>query len=175
MEKINDIKSIVDEFFSYLGFNVEANVSYEEGSYNVLLKSINDPAIFIGYHGDTLNSLQTIISLLLYKKFGETVPLVLDIDGYRKERIEKLKSLAVRFCDKARFLTTPQTLPPMNAFERRIVHMAVSEIPDMKSESVGEGRDRRVVISPGSIASLDLNDEKKDSVPANDSKNDNEV
>lgn len=151
MEKTQEIERIVKELLGHLGFDLTPVISFEDNTYNVSLPALKDSALLIGYHGDTLNSLQVIISLALFRKFNEALSVVVDVDGYRKERYERIKALAVRTSDKARFLNTPQALPAMNAFERRLVHLFVSEISDMKSESVGEGRDRQVVISPKSF------------------------
>lgn len=148
MEKSEEIKKITEELLSHLGLAAEVGVSLTEGTYEVSLRPRSEAALFIGHHGETLNSLQVVLALMLFRKFGETVPLLVDVDGYRKERLAKLKALAVHYCDKSRFLNIPQELPPMNAFERRIIHLVVSEIADMSSGSTGEGRERRVVIRP---------------------------
>jgi len=151
MEKIEAVEKLAGQLLNQVGFEITPTVSFDGGTYTVALPAGDHSALLIGYHGETLNSLQTLLGLLVYRKLNEVLPLVVDIDNYRKERIEKLKSLTVRTCDKARFLNLPQNLPPMSAFERRLVHLFVSEIPDMKSESTGEGRDRQVVISPKSL------------------------
>ena len=152
MEKTESVKKIAEELLEKLGLAVPIAVSSEEDGYNLSLTGGGSSALLIGYHGETLNSLQTLISLLVYRQLGEKLPLIVDVDGYRKERMAKLKAIAVRACDKARFLNMAQSLPPMNAFERRLVHLFVSEITDMRSESVGEGRDRQVVIQPKSLS-----------------------
>ena len=152
MEKTQELERIVKELLGYLGFDLTPVLSFEENTYNVSLSAGKDSALLIGYHGETLNSIQVVISLILFRKFNEALSVIVDVDGYRKERYERLKALAVRPSDKARFLNMPQTLPAMNAFERRLIHLFVSEVvPDMKSESTGEGRDRQVVIRPKSL------------------------
>ena len=150
MEKVKEIENLAADLLKHLGFLVPPLVTFEDDAYHVSIVTETDSALLIGYHGETLNSLQIIISAFLFRKFGESVPLVVDVNGYRKERAVRLKSLAVRTSDKARFLGLPQTLPPMGAFERRLIHLFVGELPDVKSESIGEGRGRQVVISPRS-------------------------
>lgn len=148
MEKQEEIKLIVEDIFRKMGFNGEVGVAFENDAYAVTLSAGKDSALLIGYHGETLNSLQVILSLILYRRFNETLPLLVDVDGYRRERIEKIKAMASHACDKSRFLNMAESLPPMSSFERRVVHLAVAEVPDMQSESVGEGRERHVVINP---------------------------
>jgi len=107
-----------------------------------------DSNLLIGYHGETLNSLQHILNLFLFKKFDEKVRVLIDVSGYRSERDAKLCDLAKSASEKARFLNKSVALYPMNSYERKIVHEAVSEIENVSSESEGEGANRRVVISP---------------------------
>lgn len=151
MEKIEPIKNLAKGLLQHLGFDFPIEVVFEEASYRVSVEAGEGAALLIGYHGETLNSLQTILSLLVYRQLGPGVMVVVDVDGYRQERATKLKALAVHACDKARFLNMPQSLPPMNAFERRLIHLFVSEVGDMQSESVGEGRQRQVIIQPKSL------------------------
>lgn len=150
MEKIKEVENLAADLLKHLGFEMRPSVTFTDNAYHVSILADTDSALLIGYHGETLNSLQVVISAFLFRKFGESLPLVVDVNGYRADRSLRLKSLAVRTSDKARFLGLPQTLPPMGAFERRLIHLFVSEIQGVKSESIGEGRGRQVVISPRS-------------------------
>lgn len=124
----------------------------KEGNFNVMLDAEEDSGVLIGYHGENLNSLQRILSLICYKSSGEWQRVIVDVSGYRDERRTRLEELAENAAKRVRFLQDPVTLPPMNAFERRIVHMKVAEIPSVWTESAGEGWERRVVIRPGEKA-----------------------
>lgn len=151
MEKNELIQKTASELLEKLGIQtekVEAVVD-AEGSYQVAIESVSDSGVLIGYHGENLNSLQKILSLICYKQSGEWVPLVVDVQGYRDERRSRLEELAENAAKRARFLQDPVTLPPMSAYERRLVHTKVAEIDGVWTESTGEGRDRRVVIRPG--------------------------
>lgn len=162
MEKREVVKEVVGNLLESLGLAVPFTVSEENGTVVVSLEAHDQSALLIGYHGETLNALQLVTSLIVFRRLGESLPLLIDVDGYRKERAERLKQLAQRACDKARFLNLPQSLPPMNAFERRLVHLAVAEIPDMQSESVGQGRERCVVIRSRPGGATDAGAEKKE-------------
>lgn len=142
------VKKIAEDLLRDLGFSPGVAVLEKEGTLNITLEVGEENAMLIGFHGETLNSLQSVLSLLLFKKLGAYTPLSLDVGGYRQEREEKIRQLAVNAADRSRFLAKPVELPPMPAIERRLVHVFVLDLPGVKSESIGEGRDRRVVVSP---------------------------
>ncbi|MDP2874186.1 MAG: R3H domain-containing nucleic acid-binding protein [bacterium] len=149
MEKTEAIKQQAEELLKVLDLNY-ASVGVreaEEKAFRVEIEGEN-LGILIGFHGENLASFQIVLGLLLAKKLGEWVRVVVDVGGYRTEREEHLRELATRTAERARFLDSPITLSPMPAHERRMVHMAVAEIPGVASESVGEGWERRVVIKP---------------------------
>lgn len=149
MGKTEAIKQQAEELLKVLDLSY-ASVSVreaEEKAFRVEIEGEN-LGILIGFHGENLASFQIILGLLLAKKMGEWVRVVVDVGGYRTEREEHLRELAIRTAERARFLDSPITLSPMPAHERRMVHLAVAEIPGVISESVGEGWERRVVVKP---------------------------
>jgi len=149
MDKTEAIKQQAEELLKALDLSY-ASVGVreaEEKAFRVEIEGEN-LGILIGFHGENLASFQIVLGLLLAKKLGEWVRVVVDVGGYRTEREEHLRELATRTAERARFLDSPITLSPMPAHERRMVHMAVAEIPGVASESVGEGWERRVVIKP---------------------------
>ena len=142
------VKKIIEELLTDLGFSSQIEVVEVAPTIRATVDVGQENALLIGFHGETLNSLQTVASLILFRQNGAPVPITIDVAGYRGEREEKIKQLAVSAADRARFLEKPIELSPMPPFERRLAHLYVSELPGAKSESVGEGRDRRVVVSP---------------------------
>ena len=147
-DKIKIITEAVKELLGKLG--LAADVAVAEGEEESFQIDINGEELgaLIGYHGETLSSLQLFLNLLTHRKIGEWRRVLVDIGGYRKEREQKLFDLARRTADKVRFLQTPVTLTPMPAFERRLVHMALGEEEGVETESEGEGWERRVVVKP---------------------------
>lgn len=145
-EKIEFLKNTIEELLKILGFTAEVVVEEKDSR---LLVTVSGEAlgILIGYHGETLLAMQTWLGLAFYKKYGEWGEVKLDISGYAQEREAHLRDMAVNACDRARFLDKPIELAPMNPYERRIIHTIVAETPGMNSESVGEGFERRVVVS----------------------------
>ena len=153
-DKIKIIRHAVQELLGKLGLVTDvtvvtavADVEGEEENFKVDING-EDLGALIGYHGETLSSLQLFLNLLAHRKIGEWRRVLVDIGGYRKEREQTLFGLARRTADRVRFLQTPVTLTPMQAFERRLVHMALGEEEGVETVSEGEGWERRVVVKP---------------------------
>ena len=108
----------------------------------------DDLSVLIGHHAETLNALQYITSLILNKQVGRSVPLVVDVEGYRARRSEQIRRLAQRMADQAIKTGRRQMLEPMPASERRLVHIELRNNPDVKTESIGEEPRRKVTIVP---------------------------
>jgi spoIIIJ-associated protein len=107
-----------------------------------------DLSILIGRQAETLNALQYISSLIVGKELGHSIPLVIDVEGYRKRRTQQLKFLARRMADQAVKTGRRQVLEPMPANERRIIHIELRDNPEVSTESIGEEPRRKVTINP---------------------------
>jgi len=107
-----------------------------------------DLGILIGRRGQTLAALQYIVRLIINHQMKVWTPLVIDVEGYKQRRSEALQALAVRMAEQVRLKGVPFTLEPMPAYERRIIHLALTDHPDVTTESAGEGDARKVVILP---------------------------
>jgi spoIIIJ-associated protein len=108
----------------------------------------NDLGILIGRRAETLNALQYITSLILSKKLGHPVTVVVDVEGYRDRRQTQLRQLARRMAEQAVKTGRRQILEPMPANERRIIHMELRDNPKVRTESIGEDPHRKVTIIP---------------------------
>ena len=108
----------------------------------------DDLGMLIGRRGETLRDLQFIARLILNRKLGVWPNLILDVEGYKVRRADVLRSLASRMADRVRETGTPVGLEPMPAHERRIVHIALRDDPDVYTESTGEDEARKVQILP---------------------------
>ena len=100
----------------------------------------------IGRRGETMESLSYLASLVANRLEGDYIKLGLDVAGYRDKRESDLTALAQRIGAKVRKTGRSFAMEPMNPYERRIIHSAISKMEGVRSESKGEGRDRRVVI-----------------------------
>jgi spoIIIJ-associated protein len=107
-----------------------------------------DAARWIGHRGQTLEALQVLCEAAAARVSGSRERLVLDVGGYRERREHALREMALRAAERARRLGRQVALEPMPAADRRIVHLAVREVPGVVTASVGEEPRRRVVISP---------------------------
>ncbi|GAA0272311.1 protein jag [Cryptosporangium japonicum] len=100
----------------------------------------------IGPRGTTLDALQELTRLAVVQQTGVRSRLMLDVGGYRAKRRQELVAIAKNAVEQARSLGEPVKLNPMNPFERKVVHDAISAIDDVRSESEGEEPERRVVV-----------------------------
>jgi spoIIIJ-associated protein len=105
-------------------------------------------SILIGRHAETLNALQYIASLIISKEIGRSIPLVVDVEGYRARRESQLRQLARRMAEQAVRTGRRQVLEPMPANERRIVHIELRDHSEVTTESVGEEPRRKITIIP---------------------------
>lgn len=151
MEKTKTTKEITEELLKLMQVSAQVEVSQdkENEALNINLQT-EEPGILIGYHGETLSSLQLILGIMISKKLNEWVRVAVNIGDYREKREEVLKRMALSAAQKAKFSQSPVTLPPLSGSERRIIHLALSDNPDVVTESEGEGQDRRVVVKPRS-------------------------
>jgi spoIIIJ-associated protein len=108
----------------------------------------DDLGMLIGRRGETLVSLQYILNLMLARRLGQRVMVGVDVGGYRRRREESLRGLANRIADRVRSTGQSITLEPMPPNERRIIHIALSDDPDVMTVSIGEGEGRKVAITP---------------------------
>ena len=115
-----------------------------------ILVNINgdDLSILIGRKAETLNALQYITSLIVGKELGRSIPLSIDVEGYRNRRQKQLKQLAHRIAEQVAQTNRSQALEPMPANERRLIHIELRDDPNVYTESAGEGERRKVVIYP---------------------------
>jgi spoIIIJ-associated protein len=108
----------------------------------------NDLSILIGRHAETLNALQYVTALILGKELEQSIPLVIDVEGYRKRREEQIRTLARQMADQAIRTGRRQILEPMPANERRIVHIELRNNEQVTTESIGEPPRRKVTVIP---------------------------
>ncbi len=108
----------------------------------------DDLGILIGRRGQTLSCLQYIVRLIVGHQTNAWVPIIIDVEGYKQRRYEALRALAWRMAEQVKANGVPFALEPMPAYERRIVHLALADHPDVTTESTGVGESRKVVVLP---------------------------
>lgn len=147
MTKKLDTKKEVEEVLKALAIEGAVEVEENEEGFEIKLDT-QDSGIVIGHHGDTLEALQIVVSLILSKKLGEFKRVSIEVGDYKKNRSEYLTNLAME--TKERVLSTSKEiyLPDLKSWERRIVHMLLQDDKEVLSESIGEGKDRVLVVKP---------------------------
>ena len=140
------IKSKLGDILKLLDISPEVTIEEEDETYKVTIEG-NDLSFLIGYRGESLTALQTLLATMVFNESQEWAHIVVDINGYRDSRRERIEEMTRGFIDRVRFHNSEIEMPTMNSFERRQVHMFISDYPDIFSESTGEGRNRRVVLS----------------------------
>jgi spoIIIJ-associated protein len=159
-EKYRDIyestKEVLEKLLELMELPATVNLSEEftvfDEEDNISSIGLNiegeDLGIIIGRRGQTMVSLQYIVRLIITRKMEVRLPIVLDVEGYKQRRCEGLRNLALRLAEQVKTRNSPFSMEPMPAFERRVVHLALVDHPDVTTESTGFGESRKVVIIP---------------------------
>jgi spoIIIJ-associated protein len=140
-------KKYLEDILSFFGLNTDVIVSCDEDVIELSVPSTYLNGFLIGQRGDTLRSLQQLISTTLKNREAELTRVNVDVAGYKKQRNERLVEQVKEWIKAVQDTGEPKHLSPMNAAERRVVHQAVSEYGDIETHSEGEGRDRHVVLT----------------------------
>ncbi|MHA1747419.1 MAG: Jag family protein [Promethearchaeota archaeon] len=143
------IKTLIETILDKMG--ILASVRFLENSNGLQFHiKTEDGGILIGENGQNLIALNHIVKRLIEKNYKEDKPLQfsLDINNYQAKKAEELRSLARMSAQRARFFKKEIAMQPMTSYERRIIHTALAEYPDITTESTGEVPYRRVVIKP---------------------------
>jgi spoIIIJ-associated protein len=108
----------------------------------------DDSGLLIGHRGQTLQSLQFVVNLIVRKKYGDDVRVVLDVERYRERREAVLRDMAAKVAARVTQSGRSITLEPMSAAERRIIHISLANHPGVSTESIGIGENRKVTVLP---------------------------
>ena len=146
-ETAEEAKKFLEGIFRAIGLSVTMEKMANED--RILLNLHGDGlGILIGKRGRTLASLQYLTNLAAGKQYHHRYFVLLDVENYRIRREQTLTTLALRLADKAKRTGAPVALEPMDPAERRMIHLALQEDPDVMTESEGEGSYRHIVILP---------------------------
>lgn len=149
IEENAKVKAAVDYLREVIALMGVENVSFsavQKGEATIIRLDGEKLGALIGRRGETMESLSYLASLVANRLEGDYIKLGLDVAGYRDKRESDLTALAQRIGAKVRKTGRSFAMEPMNPYERRIIHSAISKMEGVRSESKGEGRDRRVVI-----------------------------
>lgn len=149
-KKVSDAKraaDFIDGLMEILNISAVSEIISEEDNINIDIKTTNSARV-IGKRGDVLDAIQVIAGAVANIGREEYKKVVVDCENYRTQREETLKSLAEKLAKKAVEKGRKMTLEPMNPYERRIIHSALSENPDVKTVSEGKEPNRYIAVIP---------------------------
>ena len=141
-----DVKLFLENFLNQIGKNITYIIQKNNYGLEIAING-QDAGFLIGYRGETLYALQTVISSVANKHSDQRIRVLLDIENYKNKREKTLEDLALKIAKTVERTRKPVTLEPMQAYERKIIHAALQASNTVKTESVGEEPRRRVVIS----------------------------
>jgi spoIIIJ-associated protein len=144
-EAVKVVTEILDTLLELLGITGKVEILSDEIPLDLDIKG-DDLGILIGRRGKTLASLEYITKLMVVGRLKAWIPLTIDVAGYKKRRRDSLQRLALYLAEQVKSRRRAITMEPMPADERRIVHLTLSDNPDVTTQSMGEGENRKVVI-----------------------------
>lgn len=147
-KNLKTIKKTTEEFIKKMTFEAKVEVLTPDDKTIPIQITLEEPQVLIGERGQTLNEIQHLLKAILRRQIDEDFYINLDINDYKKKKIEYLKELAISMADQVSLSGREKALSPMSAYERRIIHLELSDRKDITTESIGEEPDRRIVIRP---------------------------
>lgn len=145
----NQLSEILDNLLGLLLLEGSYEIEKKDESLNVFIET-EDAGRLIGARGESLEALQLIVNQILSKKINPEVEefkrVIIDVSGWKKQKEEDLSLKVKGWIEQVLETKQPLELEPMPSWQRRIVHMIVGEAKGVESESLGEGRDRHVMI-----------------------------
>jgi len=139
------IQDYLETYFKNIDLEVNVMVKQEEDGFSVMLDAENN-AILIGKAGQTLQSINTVVKGAVNSHFKGRYNVLIDINNYKQDRYEKVRALADRIARSVLRSKTAATLDPLPNDERKVIHQYLSEMPHIRTESIGEGNQRRLKI-----------------------------
>ena len=159
MDKLQIVEAEAKDLLSKILDNVDIEVTEDHGLFHILIKTETEAPVVIGRHGETIKAIQKILEVVMYKKVGESVELLVNVNDYREKQTERLAEIADRSAQKALEFKAASYIRGLSAYERKVIHEYITnKYPELASYSTGEGRDRRLVV------------DMKENVPAEEAK-----
>jgi spoIIIJ-associated protein len=146
MSLTTDIATFVQNVVTSMGLALTAAVEETPEATRINLEG-EDGGVLIRRGGEGLQALQHVVATTFRRQLGDDNRIVIDCNGFRRDKDAELRQMAMFMADKARSSGMPQEMGPLNPYERRIVHLAVAQHPDVTSESIGDAFMKTVIIS----------------------------
>lgn len=147
MDKVTTIKTETEELLNKMVSKFEVEVADDGGVFQVIIKTDEEVSTVIGRHGETIRAIQKILEVMLYKKFNERVEILVNVNDFREKQKERLETMAREYADQTKATGTAGYIRSLSSFERKLIHEFITtNYPDLTTSSVGEGRERQLVI-----------------------------
>jgi spoIIIJ-associated protein len=146
MTLTTEIADFLQRVITAMGMSMTSTIEETPEGTRINLEG-EDGGILVRRGGEGLQALQHLTATAFRNRLGDDTRIIIDCNGFRKDKDLELKQMAIHMADKARLSGMPQEMGPLNPYERRIVHMAVAEAPGVTSESIGDAFMKTVIIS----------------------------
>ena len=151
MDPNQQVKQITEDLLTRLGVPGSVSVDIDEtGAYRVHIET-EETGLLIGFHGQTLESFQIILGMLVSKKLEQWVHVYVNVGDYREKREEALMLMAQHAAERALAAGRPIELMHLSPSERRVIHLTLAGDERVETESVGEGTSRTLLVKPKSV------------------------
>lgn len=149
-EEVIKTREIVDELFKLLELDAKTEVYFDKDNEAVFveIKSEKEAGLIIGSRGDTLNSLQSVIGMILMRKLDRWQRVIVNVADWREKQKERLEELAMNTSERVRESGEAQNLYNLSAYQRRIIHMSLKKEKGIETISHGEGKERYLEVHP---------------------------
>lgn len=142
-----EIENLITELIEGVSLRVnKIDIVEERGGNTWFAVDVSEPHFFINREGEALNALNYLVRRIIEKKINPEESILIDINNFHKKKVEAVRAVAHMMSERARYFKGSVEVDPMSAFERRIVHEFLADAKDIKTESIGIGPGRRVVI-----------------------------
>ena len=145
--RVRGAREVLEEILARMDIQASVDGWLDNGLIHLKADS-SQGALLIGRHGQTIDALQYIVNRIVNKDAEDKIRVIVDTEDYREKRREKIRRLAHRLADKVKNTGQAVTVAPMNAHDRRIIHLALQNDTDVTTVSHGEGIFRKVKIYP---------------------------
>jgi len=140
-------QKFLEDLLSFLGLNTEVYATHEDDVIQLNIPSTQMNGFLIGQHGDSMRAMQYLVSNALKNQNYAYTRVNVDVAGYKQQRASRLSHTAEAWVKQVKDSGQPMELQPMNAADRRVIHKLADDM-GLATESVGEGRDRHVILKP---------------------------
>jgi len=143
-------EKMANELLSLMGTKAQVKASEDKKNEAVRIdiETEEETGLLIGRHGETIEAIQSILGMMLKKKTGDWVRIIVDVGGWREKQEERLRDLATQTAERAKETGEGQPLYNLSPAQRRVIHIALADNPDIETESAGEDEERYLIIRP---------------------------